>query len=99
MSWLAESDGGVRLQLHIQPRASRTETAGVHGDALKIRLAAPPVEGAANDALIRFLAGRLNVPRSAVTLLAGWSSRRKLVEARGVSIEEARLKLGTPSPG
>lgn len=99
MSWLAAVDGGVRLQLHIQPRASTTEIAGVHGDALKIRLAAPPVDGAANEALIRFLAERLGVPRAAVMLIAGLSGRRKLVEARGVGIEDARFRLGTAESG
>lgn len=95
MTWLTAVEGGVRLQLHIQPRASITEIVGVHGDALKVRLAAPPVDGAANDALIRFLAERLGVPRSAVQLIAGMSGRRKLIEARGVSIEDARLRLGS----
>jgi uncharacterized protein (TIGR00251 family) len=99
VSWVVAATGGVRLTLHVQPRASRTEVAGRHGDALKMRLAAPPVDGAANEELVRFLAERLKVPRSAVTLLAGRTSRRKLVAARGVSIEEVRLRLGTPSLG
>lgn len=93
MSWLAAVEGGVRLQLHIQPRASKTAIAGVHGDALKIRLAAPPVDGAANEALIRFLAERLGVPRSAVTLHTGSSSRRKIIEVQGRDAEEVRARL------
>lgn len=93
MSWLAAMEGGVRLQLHIQPRASKTEIVGVHGDALKIRLAAPPVDGAANEALIRFLAETLAVPRAAVTLDGGASSRRKTVEVRGQTPDEVRSRL------
>lgn len=84
---------GVRLTLHVQPRAARTELAGLHGDALKVRLAAPPVDGAANDALIRFLADRLGVPRSAVALVGGATSRRKVVEVTGISAETAAARL------
>lgn len=93
MTWLAAVDGGVRLQLHIQPRASKTGIAGVHGDALKVRLAAPPVDGGANEALIRFLAETLAVPRSAVTLHAGAFSRRKTIEIQGRDAEEVRARL------
>lgn len=77
-------DGGVRLSVHVQPRAARTEIAGEHGDALKVRLAAPPVDGAANDALVAFLADRFGVPRRAVRVVSGHASRRKLVELTGV---------------
>ena len=87
---------GVRLTLHIQPRASRTELTGRHGDAIKIRLAAPPVDGAANAELVSFLADRLGVPRAAVLIRHGESGRRKTVEIRGLSATEAeqRLQLG-----
>ena len=87
---------GVRLTLHVQPRAARTEIAGLHGDALKIRLAAPPVDGAANEALIRFLAERLGVSRSAITLVSGATSRRKVVEVSGMTAEAvaARFPVG-----
>lgn len=78
--------GGVRLLLVIQPRASKSEVVGLHGDRLKLRLAAPPVEGAANLALIDFLARELGVSRSAVHLTAGASARRKTVVVDGVSV-------------
>ncbi len=78
----------------MQPRASRTELAGAHGDALKIRLAAPPVEGAANRELVAFLAGRLRVPKSAIQIVKGERGREKLVEVAGVSEEEVRARLG-----
>lgn len=80
-------DGRITLTLHIQPGAKKTECAGRHGDALKIRLAAPPVDGKANEALLRFLADTLGLPRSAVTLKSGQSSRRKVVELTGAHPE------------
>jgi uncharacterized protein (TIGR00251 family) len=84
------------LEIHVQPRAKTTEVAGWHGDAIKIRLAAPPVEGAANHALVRFLATRLGVPRSQVMLVAGETSRRKRVRVVGMSLEDVmrQLELG-----
>ena len=80
--------------MRVQPRASRTELAGLHGDALKVRVAAPPVEGAANDALIRFLAGRLEVPRAAVRLETGLAGRTKVVAVTGIGVEAAAGRLG-----
>ncbi|MGQ9686676.1 MAG: DUF167 domain-containing protein [Thiobacillaceae bacterium] len=71
--------GGCTLRIHVQPGAVRSEVAGRHGDALKLRLAAPAVEGAANAALIEYLAARLNLPRREVTIAQGEKSRRKLV--------------------
>jgi uncharacterized protein (TIGR00251 family) len=89
-----ESTGtGVRLRVRVQPRASRTGLAGVHGDQLRIRLTAPPVDGAANDALIRFLAERLEVPRAAVRVEAGAAGRSKLVVVDGITLEAARRRL------
>jgi uncharacterized protein len=85
---------GVRLRLRIQPRASREEIAGVSGDAIRIRLTAPPVDGTANEALVRFLAALLQVPRSAVELVSGRTGRTKLVTVMGVSVEETVRRLG-----
>ncbi len=76
--------GGVRFTVRVQPRASRSEVCGVHGDALKVRLAAPPVEGAANDALIALLADELDVSRRAVRIVSGATSRSKTVEVDGI---------------
>ena len=70
-------------------RARETAVAGRHGDALKIRLAAPPVDGAANTELVRFLAERLNVPRGAITIAAGHTGRRKTVRIEGVETAAA----------
>jgi uncharacterized protein (TIGR00251 family) len=85
---------GIRLRLHVQPRASRTELVGRHGDALKLRVAAPPVAGAANDALVRWLADRLGVPRSAVRVTAGTTGRSKTVTVDGVDPAAAARRLG-----
>ena len=74
----------ARLLVWVQPRASRTEVAGMRGDAVKIRLAAPPVDGAANDELIRFVAEMLGVARSAVSIAAGQTSRLKTIEVEGI---------------
>jgi uncharacterized protein (TIGR00251 family) len=78
----------------VQPRASRTELAGQHGDALKVRVAAPPVDGAANDALVRFLADVLGVARSAVSIEAGGTGRAKIVRVAGVGPADAARRLG-----
>lgn len=72
--------------MHVQPRASRTELAGVHGTALKVRLHAPPVDGAANEELVKFLAESLGVARRAVRIVSGQTSRSKVVEIEGVSV-------------
>lgn len=81
------------LTVHVVPRAARTEVVGRHGDAVKIRLAAPPVDGAANDELVRFLAERLGVARRAVTLRAGTTVRRKTVVVDGVTTPQAEAAL------
>ena len=81
--WLRQGDRQTTLTLHIQPGAKKTEVAGEHGDALKIRLAAPPVDGKANAALIAFVADRLGVAKSTVTLKSGQTSRRKVLEVAG----------------
>jgi len=70
--------------VHIVPRARATAVAGRHGDALKIRVAAPPLNGAANEELIRFLVSRLGLPRNAITITAGQSGRRKTVSITGM---------------
>ena len=79
------ADGRITLTLHIQPGAKKTEFAGLHGDALKIRLAAPPVDGKANEALIKFVAEALGLPKSAVNLKSGQTSRHKVLEVSGAT--------------
>lgn len=84
--WLTEENGNLVLTLHIQPGAKRTEVAGVHGDALKIRLAAPPVDGKANEELIAFLAQEFGVPKRRVELVSGASSRNKRVSVHAPTL-------------
>lgn len=78
------SPEGALLTIHVQPSANRTEYAGVYGDALKFRVAAPPVEGAANEALCAYLAERFGLPRKAVVIRSGAGARRKRVLLAGV---------------
>ncbi len=81
---VTEKDGGVVFNARIQPRARRNEIAGVHGDALKIALTAPPVQGAANEACIAFLAKHFSLPRSQVVIIAGHASRNKIIRLQGI---------------
>jgi len=87
-SWCSPLPGGVRLAVQIQPNAKKTEVVGVLDDALKIKLAAQPVEGKANEALVKWLAGALGVSRSAVTLTHGQTNKKKLLEVAGVTLED-----------
>ena len=84
------------LTIHAQPGAKHTEIAGVHGDALKIRLAAPAVEGKANDELLRFLAQAFRVPRRNVALIRGEAGRRKTLRIASPATRPDRewVKLG-----
>ena len=84
-TFIRDSAEGVLITCHVQPRASRTRLAGRHGDALKIQLAAPPVDGAANRELTVFLRKRLGCPAGAVSLKMGEQGRRKVVLVRGMN--------------
>ena len=79
MSPAGSRDETLILELHVQPGAKRTEFGGTYGERLKIRLAAPPVDGKANAALIEFLAEHYRVPRASVTITSGLNSRKKRV--------------------
>jgi uncharacterized protein len=95
VSWLSHcADGSVVIALHIQPGAKRTELVGLHGEALKIRLAAPPVDGKANAALMAFLAKQLGVTKRDVSLESGDTSRQKRVRVLGASAERLAQLLG-----
>jgi uncharacterized protein (TIGR00251 family) len=91
--WLREDAEGVVLELLVQPRASRTRVVGEHEGRLKLQLAAPPVDGEANAALVEFLADALEVRKADVVLLRGESGRRKTVRVRGVRAPVAALRL------
>jgi len=95
VSWLRVQGGVTTLRLHVQPGAKASEVAGLYGEALKIRLRAPAVDGKANAALIDFIAARLGVAKSAVTLKSGQSSRSKLIAVEGAPADCAERLLVT----
>jgi len=93
-SAIKETSEGTMIKVHVQPRASRSECVGFHGDALKFRVAAPPVEGAANQALCRYLADCLSVPKSAVVVASGQTGRQKRVLIKGIGAKRVQEMLG-----
>ena len=97
MSFLTDTPSGAVLNLRIIPRAHKNAIQGEHGDALKIRLCAPPVEGAANAALVEFLSDALSLPRAQVQLLSGATSRNKRVLLSGCSTAVVRSILNPDS--
>jgi hypothetical protein len=90
---LRESDAGLTLRVRVQPRASRDALSGEREGALVIRLTAPPVEGAANEALVRFLGKALGVAPSAVRVVSGATGRNKVVSVAGLDAATARERL------
>lgn len=96
MNFIIEQKDGTTLLLHIQPGASKSEIAGIHGDRLKIRLKAPPLEGKANGELIKLLSTLLDVPKRNIEIIRGLSSRRKSVKIIGITrdqlIEQLKIK-------
>ena len=98
---LLERDGGTSFEVRVAPRASREAVLGVHDGALKVSLTAPPVEGAANEALVRMLAKTLGVPRRAVRVLHGEHARRKTVRVESLGAQAVRAALAlalAPAP-
>lgn len=89
--WYRRNGDVLTLTLHVQPGAKRTDVAGLHGEALKIRLAAPPIEGRANEALLKFIAESFGVPVRQVELKQGGQSRHKVVAITGSKVEPERL--------
>jgi uncharacterized protein len=83
----------TRIKIYVQPRASKTVVVGMHGDSIRIRLAAPPVDNAANEALVAFVATRLGVGKRCVRVVSGQASRRKVVEIDGVTAAAAAAAL------
>jgi uncharacterized protein (TIGR00251 family) len=97
-AWCSALPGGVRLAVQIIPNAKKSEVIGVLDDALKLKLQAQPIEGKANEALVKFLAAALSVPKSAVTITHGQTNKRKLVEIRSavLTVEEVGQRLAPP---
>ena len=90
---VSEHQGSVTFKVRVQPRASRTELAGEYAGAIKLRLKAPPVDGKANEECRRFLAKLVGVPLGSVEILAGGSSRDKVIRVHGIGAEQVRSAL------
>jgi uncharacterized protein (TIGR00251 family) len=93
--WCSALPGGVRIAVQITPNARKTEVIGVLDGALKLKLQAQPIEGKANEALVKFLAGALSVSRSAVTITHGLTNKRKLIEVKSavLTVDEVERLL------
>jgi len=96
MITIRDTPSGATFQVRVHPRAKKNAVTGEVGDALKLALTAPPVEGRANEACIAFLAEVLNVPRSSVTIAAGVSNRLKVIRVAGLTAEQVRRKVTIP---
>ncbi len=94
MILIHETLAGVTFAVKVHPRAKKNAVTGEIGDALKLSLTAPPVDGRANQSCIEFFANLLKVPRSSVTIASGETSRRKVIRVAGLSAEEVRKRLG-----
>lgn len=90
---IVEAEGGVSFPVWVVPRAKKDKVFGAQAQALKVHLTAPPVRGAANEALVKFLAEGLGVRRSQVEIVRGFTSRRKLIRVVGLSAQEVRERL------
>jgi len=95
--FIREQPDGILLAIRLQPRASANEIAGAHGNELRIKVTAPPVDSAANEALLKLLADHFDCPRNRVELVRGHTSRHKVVKLHGFSVEYvvASLRAGT----
>lgn len=90
---LRDTTAGCTLAVRVQPRASRTAILGMHDTSLKIALVAPPVDGAANDALLRFLADKLDIPRSDLSIASGEHARNKTIRIPNITASDAASRL------
>lgn len=89
---------GAQFALRVQPRASRNAVAGTMGDAIKLAITAPPVDGKANQAVVEFLAELLGVAKSSIAIVSGETGRNKVVAVRGVNAEQVRERLDAKCP-
>jgi uncharacterized protein len=90
---IRENNGGVFFAVRVHPRAKKNAITGELGEALKISLTAPPLDGRANEACIAFLAELLNLPRSSITIASGQTGRNKVIRVAGISVEELQKRL------
>jgi uncharacterized protein len=94
----AGTEQAIRFGVRVQPRSSRAGIDGVHGEALKVRVNAPPVDGAANEAVVEVLANALGVAKRAITIVSGATSRSKVVEVAGLEARDLRAILERMKP-
>jgi len=90
---IRETDAGLMVPLHVQPRARQTQIAGIHNGALKVKISAPPVDDAANRAIVEYFSKMLGLPRSHVQIVAGQKSRDKLLHVIGISLRTFQALL------
>jgi uncharacterized protein (TIGR00251 family) len=95
---IRDTSQGATFAVKVHPRARRNAITGAVGDALKVSLTAPPVEGKANDACLAFLAEILQLPRASVTMAAGQSSRQKVIRVAGLTVVEVEERLRAAAP-
>jgi uncharacterized protein len=93
MILVLDSPTGATFAIKVHPRARKNAISGELGNALKLSITAPPVEGRANDACVEFFAKLLKVPRSSVTIASGLTSRNKMIHVTGISAEDVRQRL------
>jgi uncharacterized protein (TIGR00251 family) len=92
---IRDTPQGAAFQIRVHPRAKKNAITGEVGDALKVALTAPPIDGRANEACVAFFAELLNVPRSSVTIAAGQTSRNKLIRVAGMTAAEVQRRLSS----
>lgn len=90
---IQEYPDGVIINVRVQPRASRNELGGLYGEAVRLRLTAPPVDGAANAACVEFLAGLFKIPRHQIEIISGLTGRNKIIKLYGIKRDEVLAKL------
>lgn len=95
MTFLKKSADGVTLTIYVQPRSSKNAVVGIHGEALKVKLKAPPVDGAANKMCVEFIAKTVGLPKSAVEIVSGHTSRAKRILCRASSEAEQNRMIHT----
>ncbi|MBM2838880.1 MAG: hypothetical protein HW415_1505 [Deltaproteobacteria bacterium] len=98
MGWLTEKGGCIFINIHLQPRASKNEIVGIHGESIKVRLTSPPVEGAANSHAIEFFAKKLGIQKSKITIVSGEKSRHKTLKIEGLTKSETASSIGLDIP-
>ncbi len=91
---IQETESGVSVTCWVQPRASKNKVVGLHGDAVKIAITAPPVDGKANAAIVKFMSKLLGVGKSSIEIASGQNGRNKIIKITGVSLTEFKQKSG-----